>query len=58
MIDPHVDPVKFTPEPSGTIAVEVHQLVRDLSGKVLLDRMVDHVYFFNESLISRMEIRE
>jgi ketosteroid isomerase-like protein len=58
MIDPHVDPVAFTPEPSGTIAVEVHQLVRDLSGKVLLDRMVDHVYFFNESLISRMEIRE
>ena len=58
MIDPHVDPVTFTPEPSGGIAVGVHQVVRDLSGKVLVDRMVDHVYFFRKSLISRMEIRE
>ena len=50
--------VTFTPEASGAVAVGVHQVVHDLSGKVLLDRMVDHVYFFKESLISRMEIRE
>jgi hypothetical protein len=58
IVDPHVDPVTFTPEPAGAVAVGVHQVVHDLSGKVLLDRMVDHVYFFKESLISRMEIRE
>ncbi len=58
MIDPHVDPVTFTPEPSGAMAVGVRQVVRDLSGKVLLDRMVRHIYFFEEFLISRMEIHE
>jgi len=26
------------------VVVGVHQVVRDLSGKVLVDRMVEHVY--------------
>src|SRR5215831_1680470 len=58
MIDPHVDPVSFTFEESGRTAVSVHQVVRDLSGNVLLDRMVEHVYSLKDGLIQSMDIRE
>src|SRR5579859_7200889 len=58
MINPHVDPVSFELDRSGDVVVGVHQVVRDLSGKVLLDRMVRHVYSLNDGLIQRMTIRE
>ena len=58
MIDPHVDPVGFKDEADGRIVVGVHQVVRELSGKLLLDRMVEHVYSLKDGLISSMEIRE
>jgi hypothetical protein len=58
MIDPHVDPVKVDADGHGRIVVGVHQVVRDLSGKILLDRMVDHIYSFEEGLIRSMEIRD
>ena len=58
MIDPQVDPVGFKDEADGRIAVSVHQVVRELSGKLLLDRMVEHVYSLKDGLISSMEIRE
>jgi ketosteroid isomerase-like protein len=58
MINPHVDPVSFDVEESGRIIVGVHQVVRDLAGKVLVDRMVEHVYSLKDGLISSMEIRE
>jgi len=58
MINPHVDPVGFSQDESGRIAVSVHQVVRDLSGNVLLDRMVEHVYTLTNGLIQSMDIRE
>ena len=58
MIDPHVDAVGFTEDESGRIAVSVHQVVSDLSGKVLVDRMVEHVYALKDGLIQSMDIRE
>ncbi len=58
MIDPHVDPVRFTEDESGRIAVSVHQVVRDLSGNVLMDRMVEHVYTLKDGFIQSMDIRE
>ena len=58
MINPHVDPVTFEPDTSGDVVVGVHQVVRDLSGKVLLDRMVQHVFQLKDGLIQRMTIRE
>lgn len=56
MLDPHVEPVGFRPESSGTL-VEVHQVVRDLAGNLLLDQMVHHVYRIQDGLIQSMEIR-
>jgi len=58
LIDPHVDPVSFSEDESGRIAVSVHQVVRELSGKVLLDRMVEHVYTLKDGLIQSMDIRK
>ena len=58
MINPHVDPVTFREEGDGRIVVGVHQVIRELSGKVLMDRMVEHVYSFRDGLITGMEIRE
>ena len=58
MIDPHVDPMTFDVDSSGKVNVGVHQVIRDLSGKVLMDRMVQHVYVLKDSLIQRMTIRE
>ena len=58
VIDPHVEPVGFETEDDGRIAVSVHQTVRDLSGKVMMDRMVEHVYRIEDGLIQSMEIRE
>ncbi|MBZ5688126.1 MAG: nuclear transport factor 2 family protein [Acidobacteriia bacterium] len=58
MIDPHVDPVSFTEDESGRVIVDVHQVVRDLSGKVLMDRVVQHVYTLKDGLIQSMDIRE
>jgi hypothetical protein len=58
MINPHVEPVTFHVDEAGGISVGVHQVVRDLSGNVLLDRMVEHLYLLESDLIRRMEIRE
>ena len=58
MIDPHVDPVGFDEDADGRIVVHVHQVVRELSGKLLMDRMVEHVYTIKDGLIQSMEIRE
>lgn len=58
LVDPHVEPVHIEDDESGRTVVDVHQVVRDPSGKILLDRMVQHVYSIRDGLISRMEIRE
>jgi len=58
VIDPHVDPVAFDTDNSGRIVVGVHQVVRDLSRKVLLDRMVEHIYSLEDGLTRKMTIRE
>ncbi len=34
MINPHVDPVTFSDESDGRVTIGVHQVVRDLTGKV------------------------
>jgi ketosteroid isomerase-like protein len=58
LIDPHVEPTGFSSEEDGTTVVDVHQVVRDRAGDVLVDKMVQHVYLMREGLIVRMDIRE
>jgi ketosteroid isomerase-like protein len=58
LINPRVEPQRFTNTDDGRIAVEVHQVIRDLSGNLLKDTIVQHIYSFESSLITSMEIRE
>jgi ketosteroid isomerase-like protein len=57
VLDPRVEPQNFTTERDGRIAVDVHQVVHDKSGKLLVDQMVQHVYDIRDRLIRSMEIR-
>jgi hypothetical protein len=56
-IDPHVEPVRIEDDATGNTVVDVHQVIRDLSGNVLKDLIVQHVYLFRDGLIERMDIR-
>ena len=58
MVDPHVEPVSFSARLDGTTRVEVHQVVRDLNGALLLDKMVGHVFRIEQGLIRRFDIEE
>jgi hypothetical protein len=58
IVNPHVEPVRFEIDNDGRVVVDVHQVVRDLTGSVLLDRTVQHVYLIRDGLIRRMDIRE
>jgi len=57
ILDPHVEPVSITQDESGRWAVEVHQVVHDREGKLLLDTTVHHIYVIENGLIARMEIK-
>lgn len=57
-IDPHVEPVRFEADDQGHIVADVHQVVRDLAGTLLLDRTVQHIYLIRDGMILRMDIRE
>jgi ketosteroid isomerase-like protein len=58
MIDPHVEPVAFSRGDEGQIIVEVHQVVHDLEGKLLADKMVGHLFRIENGLIRRFDIRD
>jgi hypothetical protein len=58
MVDPHVEPVRFSTGPDGEVVVEVHQVVRDLAGVLLLDHMVGHIFKIDEGAIRRFDIRD
>ncbi|SRR6266567_5573653 len=57
VLDPHVEPKNFTWEADGRIAVDVHQVVHDKGGRLVVDQMVRHVYEIRDGLIQSMEIR-
>lgn len=57
MVSPRVDPVAFADTPNGEVVVEVHQVVHDLNGNLLLDQMVGHIFRIEEGLIRRFDIR-
>jgi hypothetical protein len=57
MIDPHVEPVAFSKGPEGQVIVDVHTIVRDLNGAVIVDAMVGHEFRLEEGLVRRFDIR-
>ena len=57
-LDPNVEPVAFKEQEDGQIEVKVHQIAKDLQGKVLFDGVVKHVYTIENGLIINMEIEK
>lgn len=57
-IDPSVEIVGSETDETGRIVLQVHQVVRDLEGKVLVDGVVEHVYRVEDGLVRSMDIRE
>ena len=55
-IDGHVEPVAFYPEEDGRILVDVHQVVRDLAGVLLVDEHVGHRFTIENDSIEAMEV--
>lgn len=58
IIDPHVEPVRFTKGTAGEVVIEVHTVVRDLNGGLLADKIVGHVFQIEKGLVKRFDIRE
>jgi ketosteroid isomerase-like protein len=55
-INPSVDPISFHIQDSGQIAIEVQQLVRDMSGNILANDRVRHRFTVRDGLIEKMEV--
>ena len=58
IIDPHVEPIEISPDGKGEVTVKVHQVVRDLKGNLLADRVVMHVFQMRNGLIERFDIQD
>jgi len=57
-LDPHVEPIHIKPDEHGNWVVEVHQIVHDTQGNLLLETTVYHTYRFRDQLIARMDISQ
>ncbi|MBX5301345.1 hypothetical protein HJB93_19295 [Rhizobium sp. NLR12b] len=58
MIDPTLEPASFHRTSDGAIVADVRQLVRDLQGALLQDKMVGHVFHLRDGKIIRFDIQE
>lgn len=58
VLNPQVTPVSFECDEKGRVVVHVKQLVRDLDGAIIFDRIVRHIYTMKDDLINRMDIQE
>jgi len=58
MVNPKVYPVHVSEDDVGRVVVDVHQVVRNLEGVIVLDQMVRHAYVVENGLIKSMEILE
>jgi len=56
VIDPSVTPLGVTQADDGATVVEVHQVVRDLEGKVLLDEVIHHAFHVQDGKAVRFDI--
>ena len=56
VLDPHVEPLEINQDIRGRWMVQVHQVVHDREGKLLVDQIVRHAYEIRDSLMARMDI--
>lgn len=56
--DPRAEPMRIDVAGDGKVVVRVDELVRDASGKVVINRQVEHILTFEGLFVSRMDIVE
>jgi ketosteroid isomerase-like protein len=56
ILSPKVEPVSIAQDSEGRWVVEVHQVVHDHAGNLLLDTTVHHAYRIEDGQIVRMDI--
>lgn len=56
-INPRVEPLNLTESPEGSVVVEVHQIVHDLDGNLLLDETIGHVFQIKDRHVARFDIQ-
>lgn len=57
LINPHVDPLHISPAADGSTVVQVHLIVHDLAGKLLLEETVGHVFHVAGGRVRRFDIQ-
>jgi hypothetical protein len=56
VIDPAVAPLSVARGDDGAMIVEVHQVVRDLRGEILLDEVIHHSFRITDDRVLRFDI--
>lgn len=54
--NPHVDPIAISDEHNSQITVRVHQVVHSLTGDLLFDGEVIHIFTLRDGLIASMQL--
>jgi hypothetical protein len=55
-LDPHVEPVGFEHDESGRTVVHVQAIIRNMTGEIVSQGRVNHVYTLEDDLVRAMEI--
>ena len=54
----NIKPLTLKENPKGQIEATVHQIINDLQGNITSDKILKHIYSFEDGLIKRMEIQK
>ena len=57
VIDPHVEPLKIAKATDGSLVVDVHQVVKNLEGRTLIDETVKHAFRLDGGRVQRFDIQ-
>ena len=57
-LNPQVEPTGIRERADGRLEVAVHQIVRDMQGKLLFDGSVRHIYTLQDGLLKQMDIEQ
>ena len=55
VIDPHVEPLKIVKAADGSLVVDVHQVVKNLEGQMLIDETVKHAFRIESGRVKRFD---
>lgn len=58
IVDPHLERVEISCNGRWEFVLKVYQVVRDLKGNLLADRLVVHVFQVRNGLIPPFDIRD